>query len=115
MSTARALLLDQLHLFITCSLIFFCVHDVLIIINKQLSKIYFICVSSPNDAIYYCRELLCHSLDGLRVDLITVSDHNGIEDREEPRFDSRLFPDHSASRCRNFVGKTVNNLNVFDV
>ena len=62
---------------------------------------------SPKHMIYYKRELLCRSLDGRRVDLITVSDCRGISNEEEPRFDSRLFPDTSTRRCRMFSGKKV--------
>jgi len=39
------------------------------------------------------------------VDLITVSDCRGMLDKEEPRFDSRLFPDTASPRCRMFTGK----------
>ena len=62
---------------------------------------------SPKHMIYYKRELLCRSLDGHRIDLITVSDCRGMSDVEEPRFDSRLFPDTSTCRCRMFSGKKV--------
>jgi len=62
---------------------------------------------SPKHFIYYKRELLCRSLDGHRIDLITVSDCRGMSDVEEPRFDSRLFPDTSTRRCRMFSGKKV--------
>jgi len=39
------------------------------------------------------------------VDLITVTDCRGMSDEEEPRFDSRLFPDMSRTRCKMFPGK----------
>lgn len=60
-------------------------------------------------AIYYHRELLCHSLEQRRVDLITVSDCSGLG-QEEPRFDGRLFPDKSTPRCRSFPNKQVSHL-----
>lgn len=55
------------------------------------------CQSQPDkcspDDIYYHRELLCHSLDRRRVDLITISSYSGINYRREPRFDpDHLFP-----------------------
>lgn len=59
------------------------------------------------EKIYYHRELLCHSLDKLRVDLITVSSCHGITDTEEPKFDINLFPDKETPRCKRFVGKKV--------
>jgi len=64
-----------------------------------------VCCCSPKHFVYYKRELLCRSLDGHRVDLITVSDCRGMSDTEEPRFDSRLFPDTATPRCRMFAGK----------
>ncbi|XP_041483945.1 cytosolic carboxypeptidase-like protein 5 isoform X1 [Lytechinus variegatus] len=60
----------------------------------------------PNSAIYYHRELLCHSLDKLRVDLITISSCHGITNEREPRL-HRLFPDTSVERARKFKGKRV--------
>ncbi|CAL1538199.1 unnamed protein product [Lymnaea stagnalis] len=59
------------------------------------------------ERIYYHRELLCHSLDKLRVDLITISSCHGITDLEEPKFDINLFPDKERPRCKRFVGKKV--------
>jgi len=41
------------------------------------------------------------------VDLVTVSDCRGILEVEEPRFDSRLFPDTTTPRCKMFSGKKV--------
>ena len=46
-------------------------------------------------------------MDGLRVELITISDLRGITDEEEPRFDEKLFPDKEHPRCRVFKGKRV--------
>ncbi|CAH1772928.1 unnamed protein product [Owenia fusiformis] len=62
---------------------------------------------SPPDSIYYHRELLCKSLDNLRVDLLTISSCHGLTDEEEPRFDSKLFPDTDTPRCKIFKNKRV--------
>ena len=63
--------------------------------------------SSPSDEVYYHRELLCESLDKLRVDLITITACNNMLDDLEPRFDDKLFPDTSTPRCRAFRDKRV--------
>nr|XP_034829932.1 cytosolic carboxypeptidase-like protein 5 isoform X8 [Maniola hyperantus] len=44
------------------------------------------------DDIYYCRECLVYSLEGRRVDLLTISSHHGITTEREDRLKS-LFPD----------------------
>ena len=44
------------------------------------------------DSIYYHRQILCHSLDKLRVDLLTISSHHGITTETEPRLPG-LYPD----------------------
>ncbi|XP_067679384.1 cytosolic carboxypeptidase-like protein 5 isoform X2 [Haliotis asinina] len=62
---------------------------------------------SRPDSIYYHRELLCKSLDNLRVDLITISSCHGLCSQREPRFDGKLFPDKDTPRCRHFKGKRV--------
>ena len=58
------------------------------------------------EEVYYHRELLCRSLDGLRVDLITVSSHEGITADRESRLPG-LFPDVGEDRARRFSGKKV--------
>lgn len=65
---------------------------------------------SSNDTIYFYRELLCHSLENLRIDLITISSFHGITDQEEPRFDAKLFPEKEVPRCRQFKNKRVSNV-----
>ncbi|KAJ0178965.1 hypothetical protein K1T71_005740 [Dendrolimus kikuchii] len=47
---------------------------------------------SPDD-IYYCRECLIYSLEGRRVDLLTISSHHGISTEREERL-KNLFPDN---------------------
>ena len=60
----------------------------------------------PENTIYYHRELLCYSLDNLRVDLITVSSLDGQRDEEEERI-PLLFPGRATPRARRFDGKKV--------
>ncbi|XP_009459371.1 PREDICTED: cytosolic carboxypeptidase-like protein 5, partial [Nipponia nippon] len=62
--------------------------------------------SSPLDSVYYHRELLCYSLDKLRVDLLTVTSCHGMLEKREPRLD-KLFPDTTTPRPRRFAGKRV--------
>lgn len=59
----------------------------------------------PN-SIYYHRELICKSVDDLRVDLITVSSTKGILEDLEPRL-AGLFPDLKTKRANQFKGKKV--------
>uniref|UniRef100_A0A8C5UC95 tubulin-glutamate carboxypeptidase n=1 Tax=Malurus cyaneus samueli TaxID=2593467 RepID=A0A8C5UC95_9PASS len=61
---------------------------------------------SPLDSVYYHRELLCRSLDNLRVDLLTITSCHGMQEKREPRLD-KLFPDTSTPRPRCFTGKKV--------
>lgn len=61
---------------------------------------------SPADGLYYQRELLCYSLDGHRVDLLTVTSCHGMLEEREPRLE-KLFPDHSTPRPHRFAGKRV--------
>ncbi|XP_072841714.2 cytosolic carboxypeptidase-like protein 5 isoform X3 [Pogona vitticeps] len=58
------------------------------------------------DAIYYHRELLCYSLDKLRVDLLTITSHHGIQEERETRLE-KLFPEKDTPRPHCFVGKRV--------
>ncbi|XP_053394186.1 cytosolic carboxypeptidase-like protein 5 isoform X3 [Mercenaria mercenaria] len=63
---------------------------------------------SAPDSIYYHRELLCYSLDKLRIDLITISSCHGLINENEPHFDSNLFPERNTEqRCKKFKGKRV--------
>uniref|UniRef100_A0ABM0N0L0 tubulin-glutamate carboxypeptidase n=1 Tax=Saccoglossus kowalevskii TaxID=10224 RepID=A0ABM0N0L0_SACKO len=60
----------------------------------------------PVDSIYYHRELLCHTLDKLRVDLITVTSCHGITTDRDERLD-KLFPEKDKPRSHKFKGKRV--------
>nr|XP_042701360.1 cytosolic carboxypeptidase-like protein 5 isoform X7 [Chrysemys picta bellii] len=66
------------------------------------------CISprSTLDSIYYHRELLCRSLDNLRVDLLTVTSCHGMREEREPRLDN-VFPDEATPRPHCFAGKRV--------
>lgn len=57
--------------------------------------------------IYYHRDLLCHSLDGLRVDLITVTSFDGMSSTTESDIVG-LFPDKESDRSYQFNKKKVN-------
>ncbi|KAI8424052.1 hypothetical protein MSG28_002682 [Choristoneura fumiferana] len=59
---------------------------------------------SPDD-IYYCRECLIYSLEGRRVDLLTITSHHGITTTREDRL-KNLFPD-SQERPFKFQNKKV--------
>lgn len=67
--------------------------------------------SSCNHNIYYHREILCYSLEGRRVDLITVSSCDGMVDECEARL-TGLFPDASTPRAKKFPGKKVSTLQI---
>lgn len=56
--------------------------------------------------IYVHRELICHSLDGRRIELVTISSLRGKQDEEEDRID-RLFQDRSTPRSAKFQNKKV--------
>lgn len=60
-------------------------------------------LSAPS-TVYYHRELLCNSLDGNRVDLLTVTNCSGMQEEREPRL-PKLFPDASTPRAHRFPGK----------
>ncbi|KAM7368171.1 hypothetical protein PAMP_014417 [Pampus punctatissimus] len=62
--------------------------------------------SSAPSSVYYHRELLCHSLDGNRVDLLTVTNCSGMQEEREPRL-PKLFPDTNTPRPHQFSGKRV--------
>lgn len=59
--------------------------------------------------IYYHRELLTYSVEGRRVDLLTVSSYHGIQLEREQRLVG-LFPDIKTVRCNTFRNKQVCNI-----
>ncbi|XP_078506184.1 cytosolic carboxypeptidase-like protein 5 isoform X3 [Lissotriton helveticus] len=75
-------------------------------LDERFSDCKHISSKSPLNSIYYHRELLCHSLDGLRVDLLTITSCHGRMDDREPRLE-KLFPDSSTPRPWRFTGKRV--------
>ncbi|XP_057679243.1 cytosolic carboxypeptidase-like protein 5 isoform X2 [Corythoichthys intestinalis] len=62
--------------------------------------------ASAPSAVYYRRELLCRSLDGNRVDLLTVTNCSGIREDREHRL-PHLFPDVDMPRPHRFDNKKV--------
>lgn len=56
--------------------------------------------------LYIFRELLCHSLEGRRVDLITLTSWEGVTEEREWRLPN-LFPDTATERCHIFKNKKV--------
>lgn len=56
--------------------------------------------------IYYRREMLTNSLEGRRVDLLTITSFHSIQNEREYRF-SDLFPESSTQRCNMFKNKKV--------
>ncbi|XP_047244787.1 cytosolic carboxypeptidase-like protein 5 isoform X3 [Girardinichthys multiradiatus] len=62
--------------------------------------------SSAPGTVYYHRELLCNSLDGNRVDLLTVTNCSGMQEEREARL-PKLFPDTNTPRPHRFPDKRV--------
>lgn len=56
--------------------------------------------------IYYHRELLTNSVEGRRVDLLTITSFHNIQKEQEYRF-PELFPDTNSKRCALFKNKKV--------
>ncbi|GLG96635.1 uncharacterized protein GBIM_03561 [Gryllus bimaculatus] len=58
------------------------------------------------DDIYYHRECVCYSLEGRRIDLITISSHHFITEDQEPRL-KFLFPEADHPRPFRFTQKKI--------
>lgn len=88
-----------------------CMHSTInLFCNVDLNSLYYISLCPyyrGDNEIYYHRELFSQSLDGLRIDLLTISSYKGISEKREPKYDPQLFPDKNSIRCRNFTGKRV--------
>lgn len=56
--------------------------------------------------IYYHRELVIYSFEQKRVDMLTITSFEGIEEEREERIKS-LFPDFSTPRCHTFKNKKI--------
>lgn len=54
----------------------------------------------------FSRELVCHSLEGRRIDLVTITSWEGVSEEKEPRL-PHLFPDVTSERCNSFKNKKV--------
>lgn len=63
-------------------------------------------VDDLKNEIYYHRELLINSFEQRRVDLLTITSFEGIEDEHEERL-KNLFPDYASPRCHNFKNKKI--------
>lgn len=58
------------------------------------------------DDIYYVREAICFSLEGRRVELLTISSYHNISNEREARLKD-LFPEKHVLRPFRFIGKKV--------
>ncbi|EAT47473.1 AAEL001406-PA, partial [Aedes aegypti] len=60
----------------------------------------------PRDDIYYYRELLTHSVEKRRIELLTITSFHGIQNTREERL-RNLFPEDKTPRCHTFKNKKV--------
>ena len=61
---------------------------------------------SDKSRIYYARELVVHSLDSHRLDMLTITSYTGKTNTREDRLPG-LFPDSAVSRPHKFIDKKV--------
>ncbi|KAL8184927.1 UNVERIFIED_CONTAM: hypothetical protein K2H54_032579 [Gekko kuhli] len=80
--------------------------DMLAQLDAHFAECKHLSPSSLLDTVYYHRELLCYSLDKLRVDLLTITSCHGMLEEREPRLE-KMFPDTNTPRPHRFVGKRV--------
>ncbi|XP_018332039.1 cytosolic carboxypeptidase-like protein 5 [Agrilus planipennis] len=66
----------------------------------------YLSASGHNDDIYYYRECLCYSLEGRKVDLLTITSYYNISKERETRL-KHLFPETHLVRPFKFTGKPI--------
>lgn len=77
-------------------------------LNNELAKL---TIKELENEIYYHRELLIRSVEGRRIDLLTITSFNGIQAEREERL-VNLFPINETLRSNKFKGKKVTTLNI---
>ncbi|KAG8187306.1 hypothetical protein JTE90_011676 [Oedothorax gibbosus] len=77
-------------------------------VDEKLGSSLYISKSNkpPESALYYCRELLCRSSEGNKVELLTITSCKGLTSERETRLPD-LFPEVSKPRCHVFQNKKV--------
>lgn len=81
-------------------------------VNRQLKALNNLTTTEIENDIYYHRELLINSVEGRRVDLLTISSFHNIQYDREYRF-CDLFPDTITPRCNLFKDKKVKTIIAF--
>lgn len=74
-------------------------------IDVKMAKIN---LSGRDDDIYYHRECAIKSLDGRRLELLTISSYRNITNMREARLE-HMFPDENEGRSYTFENKKVND------
>jgi len=59
--------------------------------------------NQPN--IYFNRDVLCYSLEGRKVEIVTISSKDGIQEEYEKTPDLDMFPE--GNHCNRFLNKKV--------